>query len=46
MLSMIEAGRLDPGKMVGRHITLAEGIASLMQMDQSTDVGISVITRF
>jgi alcohol dehydrogenase len=46
MLSMIEAGRLHPGRMIGRQITLEEGIAGLAQMDQSTDVGIRVITRF
>lgn len=46
MLSMIATGKLEPQRLIGRHIDLTEAIDAMTGMDASTDVGISVITRF
>ena len=46
MLSMMAQGRLQPEKLIGREISLDEGVDALMAMDTATDLGISVITRF
>lgn len=46
MLAMIAAGRLEPKRLIGRLIGLDEAIPALVGMDRSTDIGISVITRF
>jgi alcohol dehydrogenase len=46
MLAMIQSGRLAPGKLIGRRISLEEAVPALMAMDQAGDAGISVITRF
>lgn len=46
MLSMMEAGKLKPEKLIGRHITLEEAVPALMAMDRATETGISVITQF
>ncbi len=46
MLTMIEAGKLAPQKLVGRHISLDDAPAALMAMDRFDGTGISVITTF
>lgn len=46
MLSMTAAGKLDPKRLIGREISLDEAVPALVAMDRSTDLGISVITRF
>jgi len=46
MLSMMEAGKLKPEMLIGRHITLEEAVPALMAMDSATETGISVITQF
>ena len=46
MLEMVAAGKLAPQAIIGRHITLSEGVSALMEMDSFTGLGISVITRF
>lgn len=46
MLAMIAAGKLDPQKLVGRHITLDDAPEALMAMDRFDGTGISVITTF
>jgi alcohol dehydrogenase len=46
MLSMMAQGRLQPEKLIGREISLDEGVDALMTLDTTTDLGISVITRF
>lgn len=46
MLSMITAGRLDPARLISSTISLEEAVPALMEMDQTTLPGISVITRF
>ncbi|MCO5156420.1 MAG: zinc-dependent alcohol dehydrogenase family protein [Aquamicrobium sp.] len=46
ILSMIEAGRIAPQKLIGRRIGLEEGIRALTTMDRSDAIGMSVITSF
>jgi len=46
MMSMIEAGKLAPQKLVGRKIGLSEAPEALMAMDKFEGLGIGVITRF
>ena len=45
-LALIESGRLQPEKMIGSRITLAQSIDVLTAMDASTATGIPVITSF
>ncbi|MEN9894311.1 MAG: alcohol dehydrogenase AdhT [Pseudomonadota bacterium] len=46
MLDMMATGKLQPEKLISRHISLSEAIPALMAMDRSTDIGISIINRF
>ncbi|MCE3028046.1 zinc-dependent alcohol dehydrogenase family protein [Salinicola sp. DM10] len=46
MLDMVRHGRLDPARLVGRRIGLAEAPAALMAMDSFQGVGATVITDF
>jgi len=46
LFRMIQAGRLDPAALIGRHVTLAEGADRLMAMDDTPEPGIAVITSF
>ncbi len=46
LLEMIRTGRLDPGKMLGRTITLEAAAAAVPDLNRDTSVGLSVITSF
>nr|WP_321526296.1 zinc-dependent alcohol dehydrogenase family protein [uncultured Cohaesibacter sp.] len=46
MLDMVQSGKLDPARLVGDRISLAEAPAALMNMDSFQSVGATVITRF
>ncbi len=46
MLGMIEAGLLQPEKLIGQHLTLEESIDALVNMDQFAVAGVSVIDTF
>ena len=46
MLKMMETGKLQPERLIGREISLEEAVPALVGMDRATDIGISVITRF
>ena len=46
MLAMIAAGKLEPQKLIGKHITLDDAPAALTAMDRFDGLGISVITQF
>ena len=46
MMSMIEAGTLQPQKLIGARIALADAPAALAAMDSFAAKGISVITKF
>lgn len=46
MLGMIESGLLQPSKLVGREITLAQSIDALINMDKFQSPGATVVTEF
>ncbi|WP_424933690.1 zinc-dependent alcohol dehydrogenase family protein [Amaricoccus macauensis] len=46
MLDMVQSGRLDPSRLVGEKIGLADAPEALMQMDRFQSIGATVITRF
>jgi len=46
MLAMVQSGKLDPARLVGREITLEEAPAALMAMDRFQSVGATVISQF
>lgn len=46
MLAMIQAGRLQPQKLLGKRVTLAEGMRELEKMDSFRGVGVTVIDTF
>ena len=46
MLRMIEQGTLNPGRLVTRRVSLAEGAAFLQQMDAGGFAGVTVIDQF
>ncbi|MGO4854537.1 zinc-dependent alcohol dehydrogenase family protein [Phaeovulum sp. W22_SRMD_FR3] len=46
MLDMVQSGKLDPARLVGARISLADAPAALMRMDRFEAVGATVITQF
>ncbi|HEU4623791.1 MAG TPA: zinc-dependent alcohol dehydrogenase family protein [Steroidobacteraceae bacterium] len=46
MLEMIRAGRLQPGKLLGRTIALEDAVTALPNMDRDASLGVKVITSF
>jgi alcohol dehydrogenase len=46
MMAMIESGKLLPGKLVGRTISLEQSMEALMSMDRFEGAGVTVITEF
>lgn len=46
ILAMIAAGKLQPEKLVGKTVSLEEGIEELQHMDRFQSTGITVIDRF
>ena len=46
MLEMISAGRLQPGRLVTKRISLTEAPAALVSLGAFSDTGITVIDRF
>ncbi len=46
LLRMIEAGKLQPQKLIGRTISLEKAATALPQMDQFPGLGITVINNF
>ena len=46
MLRMIQAGKLQPQRLVGQRITLDESVDALLRMDEFTGVGVTVVDRF
>ncbi len=46
MLDMMKTGKLQPQRLIGRNITLEEAVPALMAMENSGEIGISVIDRF
>ena len=46
LFEMIETGKVDPSKLIGKKISLEEGAAALMEMDNFPGTGVMVIDRF
>lgn len=46
MMNMLKTGQLAPEKLIGQTITLEQSIPALMQMDQFSGTGVTVITEF
>lgn len=46
MLDMVRTGKLDPARLVGDRIALADAPKALMEMDRFQSVGATVITSF
>jgi len=46
MLEMIRSGQLQPGKLVGHHVSLEEAAAALPTLDRDTQPGVTLITSF
>ena len=46
LLRMIEAGKLQPQKLIGRKIGLAEAAVALPQMNQFPGLGLQIINEF
>ena len=46
MLDLLESGKLNPSRLVGKQISLEESIPELMNMDSFQSVGATVVNRF
>lgn len=46
VFDLIRAGELDPGRLVGKTLSLDEAPRALMEMDRFEGVGVAVINRF
>jgi alcohol dehydrogenase len=46
LLTMMAAGKIAPQKLIGKRISLEDGIAALTGMDSFSGIGMSVITSF
>ncbi len=46
MLAMIESGKLNPGKLIGKTISLEQSTEALMNLDKFEVTGVTVITKF
>lgn len=46
LLAMIEAGKLNPDRLIRRHISLDEAGPALASMDEFKNVGVTVISEF
>jgi len=46
MFAMIGSGRLSPGRLVGRTISLDEAPDVLVNMDRFEEKGVAVVTEF
>ena len=43
---MIQQGKLQPQKLIGKTVSLEESIEELMNMNNFTGMGVTVIDRF
>ena len=46
MMDMIQAGKLQPQKLIGKTISLEQSIDALMNMDKFEAAGVTVVTKF
>jgi alcohol dehydrogenase len=43
---MIQSGKLNPAKLIGKTISLDESLEELANMNQFNGIGVAVINRF
>ena len=43
---MIRDGRLKPERLIGKTVSLSEGVEQLVDMNSFSSVGVTVITEF
>jgi alcohol dehydrogenase len=46
MFEMIRDGRLEPGKLIGKTVSLEESLDELVNMNSFSGTGVTVIDRF
>jgi alcohol dehydrogenase len=46
MFAMMQSGKLEPEKLIGRTISLEQSIDALMALDRSAVAGVTVVTEF
>lgn len=46
MMSMIEQGKLEPEKLLGQRISLQDSLTALVDMNQFSNIGVTVINKF
>jgi alcohol dehydrogenase len=46
MIEMIRDGRLEPGKLIGKTVSLEESLEELVNMNSFSGTGVTVIDRF
>ncbi len=46
ILELVKTGKLHPGKLVDREVSLEEGVQELMNMNKTSPLGIVMITNF
>ncbi len=46
MFAMIQSGKLDPSRLIGKQISLEDAPQALMNMDKFQSIGATVITQF
>lgn len=46
LFEMIRTGKVDPGKLIGKTLSLEEAAVALTEMDSFTGLGVKVIDRF
>lgn len=46
LLTMIQSGKLCPGKLIGKTISLEESLEALINMDSFSGIGVTVINEF
>ena len=46
MLAMMQSGKLEPGKLIGKTISLEESIDALVNLDKFEVAGVTVVTKF
>ena len=46
LLDLVASKRLDPGRLIDREVTLAEGAKAIQDMDHGSPLGITMVTKF
>ena len=46
LLDLVASKKLDPGRLIDREVTLAEGAQAIQDMDHGSPLGITMVTKF